>query len=191
MGWFLWHIYSSVQELCTSQGHLLIDRRPSTTAYPACWAIGIEIVYGEEKKCCTGPTRAAKAGQKSLVPARRAQVTSQGRTPFLCTLWVPIHLSFNSQKGPPLSSLSGSSYILFLPFAHETSSKWFFSPGGGGGGRTLQNLAKFQAKNLSEKVYCPMFRTPNLLVFCIHGEFTVLLVTHSYGISNDTRLWRQ
>ncbi len=31
----------------------------------------------------------------------------QGRTPFICTLWVPIHLSFNSQQGPPLSSLSG------------------------------------------------------------------------------------
>ncbi len=30
----------------------------------------IEIVYGEEKNIlCTGPTRAAKAGQKSLVTA--------------------------------------------------------------------------------------------------------------------------
>ncbi len=28
----------------------------------------------------TGPTRAAKAGQKSLVPSRRAQRTNQGRT---------------------------------------------------------------------------------------------------------------
>ncbi len=31
---------------------------------------------------CTGPTRAAKAGQKSLVPAPQAQRTYQGRTPF-------------------------------------------------------------------------------------------------------------
>jgi hypothetical protein len=32
---------------------------------------GIEIVYGEEKKIyCTGPTRAAMAEQKLIVPAR-------------------------------------------------------------------------------------------------------------------------
>ncbi len=48
---------------------------------------------------CTGPTRAAKAEQKSLVPARQAQRTNQGRTPFICTLWVSVHLSFNSQQG--------------------------------------------------------------------------------------------
>jgi hypothetical protein len=33
---------------------------------------GIEIVYGEEKKMCTGLTRAAKAGQKYVVPAGQA-----------------------------------------------------------------------------------------------------------------------
>ncbi len=32
---------------------------------------------------CTGLTRAAQAGQKSIVPARRAQRTNQGRTPFI------------------------------------------------------------------------------------------------------------
>ncbi len=51
--------------------------------------------------------RAAKAEKKSLVPGRQAQRTNQGRTPFICTLWVPIHLSFNSHQGPPLFSLSG------------------------------------------------------------------------------------
>jgi hypothetical protein len=56
---------------------------------------------------CTGLTRAAKAGKKSIVPARRVQQTNQGRTPINCQ--VPIHLSFNSQQGPPLSSLSGCS----------------------------------------------------------------------------------
>jgi hypothetical protein len=34
---------------------------------------GMEIVYGEEKLFCTVPTRAAKAEQKTLVPARQAQ----------------------------------------------------------------------------------------------------------------------
>jgi hypothetical protein len=33
------------------------------------WDKDIEIVYCEGKIFCTGPTRAAKAGQKSLVPA--------------------------------------------------------------------------------------------------------------------------
>ncbi len=61
----------------------------------------------EEKIVCTGLTRAANAGQKSLVLAQRAQRTNQGRTPFICTPWVPICLSFNSRQGPPLSGLSG------------------------------------------------------------------------------------
>jgi hypothetical protein len=49
---------------------------------------GIEIVYGGGKNIffCTGLTKAAKAEQKSLVPARHARRTYQGRTPFLCTL---------------------------------------------------------------------------------------------------------
>jgi hypothetical protein len=46
----------------------------------------IEMVYGEEKIFCTGPARAVKAEQKSLVPARQAQRSNQGRTPFICTL---------------------------------------------------------------------------------------------------------
>ncbi len=48
---------------------------------------------------CTGPTRVVKAEQKSFVLARQAQQTNQRKTPFICTLWVPIHLSFNSQQG--------------------------------------------------------------------------------------------
>ncbi len=60
----------------------------------------ILMCYGEEKVCCTGPTRAAKTEQKSLVPARWALRTNQGRTPFIGTLWVPIHISFNSRGHP-------------------------------------------------------------------------------------------
>jgi hypothetical protein len=62
---------------------------------------GIKIVYDEEKISSTGPTGAAMAGQKSLVPARRAQRTNQGRTSFICTPRVPICHSFNSQRGHP------------------------------------------------------------------------------------------
>jgi hypothetical protein len=47
---------------------------------------GIEIEYDGGKLFCTGPTSAAKAEQKSLVPTRQAQRTNQGRTPINCTL---------------------------------------------------------------------------------------------------------
>jgi hypothetical protein len=46
---------------------------------------GAEIVHGEEKFFCPWPTRAAKAEQKSLVPALQAQGT-KGMTSFICTL---------------------------------------------------------------------------------------------------------
>jgi hypothetical protein len=67
------------------------DRQPSTPDCPqvACWPMGTNKV----KKCtarkiifCTGLTRAAQAGQKSIVPERRVQRTNQGRTPFICPL---------------------------------------------------------------------------------------------------------
>ncbi len=91
--------------------HILRDLRPSTTACPVCWAMGdkrTETVYGEVKKYFVcWPTRAATAEQIYLVPTRPAQRNNQGRTPFISTLWVPICLSFNSQQGPPLFSLSG------------------------------------------------------------------------------------
>jgi hypothetical protein len=67
---------------------------------------GIDKVYGEKKNICTGLTGATKAERKSLVSARPAQGTSQGRTPFICTLSVPIHLSFNNQQGPAPSIVS-------------------------------------------------------------------------------------
>ncbi len=53
---------------------------------------------------CTGPTRAAKAGEKSFVPAQRAEQINQGRTTFIC-----LHLSqFQQLAGaiPLYSSLS-------------------------------------------------------------------------------------
>jgi hypothetical protein len=44
---------------------------------------GIEIMYGEEKIFCTGLARAAKAAQKSLLPARQAQPTKEGHLSFV------------------------------------------------------------------------------------------------------------
>jgi hypothetical protein len=50
--------------------------------------------------------RAAKAGQNSFVPAWRAQRTNKERTTFICTLGIPICLSFNTPQRPPLSIVS-------------------------------------------------------------------------------------
>jgi hypothetical protein len=54
-------------------------RRPSTAAYTACWAMGTkELKWYTVRKTlfCTGPTRPAKAEQKSLLPAPQAQRTN-------------------------------------------------------------------------------------------------------------------
>ncbi len=89
----------------------------------------IEKVYSEEKNIFTGPIRAAKAGQKSLVPAQQAEQTNQGMVPFNCTLWVPSFLSLNSQQGPALSILSVTDlqYIYSVIDPYETYSFIFLS----------------------------------------------------------------
>jgi hypothetical protein len=95
---------------CCDQRHILRDSRPSTTACPACWAMGtdkLKLNYHTVRKnyfILVRPER-PKAEQKSLVPALQAQQINQGRTSFMCTLWVSI------QQGPPLSSLSGCDHI--------------------------------------------------------------------------------
>ncbi len=96
----------------------------SPARLPGRWAQGIKIVYGEEIIFCTEPTRAAKAEKQSLGPARQAQRTNQGRIPFICTLWVPIHLSFNSQQGPPgfVSLVRTAGGLMSLAFVFCASS---------------------------------------------------------------------
>ncbi len=88
--------------ITSPQRYILRDRRRGTTVCPACWVNGdkwIEIVCGEEKIFCTGLTKSAK------VPSRGAQWTNPGRTPVICTPWVPICLIFCSQQRPPLSTV--------------------------------------------------------------------------------------
>jgi hypothetical protein len=93
------------------QRHLLRDRRPSKAACPVCGAIETRKL----KKCsvrktifCTGPTRAAKARKKIFCIGRRSLRNQPRKNPLhLHSLSPQFHLSFNSQQGPPLSSLSG------------------------------------------------------------------------------------
>jgi hypothetical protein len=64
---------------------------------------------------CAGLTRWAKAGQKRLYRHDKPnEPTKEGRTPFICTLWVSIYLNFNSQQGPLLSCLSGCAYTVHV-----------------------------------------------------------------------------
>ncbi len=84
----------------------------------------VKLVYGE------GPTRAATEEQKCLVPPRQALRTNQWRTPFICTLWVPIHHSFNSRQRPPISSLSGAAFNPSIAVIPGVSHVTWLSGGG-------------------------------------------------------------
>jgi hypothetical protein len=72
--------YSLHFSFYTYQRHLLRDRRCGTTACPPCWAMGtpdkqsiIESRVEKNNMYWADYCRAAKAGQKSLVPARGTQ----------------------------------------------------------------------------------------------------------------------
>ncbi len=70
---------------------------------------GIEIEYGEEKTFCTGPTRAAKAEQKSLVPHDKPnEPTKKGPLPFV---HFEPHSPQQSAGATPIYSLSGGYFI--------------------------------------------------------------------------------
>ncbi len=62
---------------------------------------------------CTGPTRAAKAEQKSLVRELQAQRTNQGGTPFHLYSLSPHSPQFQQSAGATLSSLFGLIFLLF------------------------------------------------------------------------------
>jgi hypothetical protein len=107
------------------------------------------------KKCavrnkifCTGLTK-AKAGQNSIILARRAQRTNQGRTPFICTPRVPIRLSFNQG----LTKRCRQSW--------PTNSDLVYEPKRGGGG------AEVSANEYSCTPELPGFRSLKLgLHYC-------------------------
>ncbi len=93
------------------QRHLLRDRRPSTTACQACWAMGTN----EWNSLCQGKKYNALGRQQQprqdknlfYTHDKPNELTNQGRAPFSFVLFeVPIYLSFDGQQGPPLSSLS-------------------------------------------------------------------------------------
>ncbi len=107
------------------------------------------------------PPRASKAEQKSLVPTRQAEQTNQRRTPFTCTLWVPIHTNFNNQKGRPLSSLSV--YYRVLQFLHmwgkmmtvSADGNWGISGGRGEVGvRVVLSWRKYPSWGKTVHVAC-------------------------------------
>jgi hypothetical protein len=103
-----------------TQRHIQRDRGPSTDACLACWAMGTK----ELKQCmvmknifCAGPTGAAKAEQKSLVPARQPQRVNQGRTLSFVFFDSPFaSVSRVSRSHPSLVSLT-ILYTFLFPFS--------------------------------------------------------------------------
>jgi hypothetical protein len=81
-----------------------------------------KIVYGEEKNYLYWADQNSPGRKKSLFyrHGKSNEPTKEG-PPSLDPL-SPIHHSFNSQQGPPLSDLSGC-YIIELPFV-RSRRKW-------------------------------------------------------------------
>ena len=64
----------------------------------------------------------------------RGETMPKVRAPFICTLWVPNHLSFHSQLGPPLSIVSqdnGYSPLLSYSFSLCRADIGLLASGGG------------------------------------------------------------
>ncbi len=91
-----------------TQRHTLRDIRPSTAAWPACWAIEknrIEIVYSEEKNL-TELTRAAKAEQKLLYRHDKPnEPTKKGPLSFVL---------FESPHSPQFQQSAGATHLQSL-----------------------------------------------------------------------------
>jgi hypothetical protein len=86
-------------------------QRPATqhACLPGCWTMGINKVKTcEENNICTGLTRAAKAAQKSIVPAR-VQRTTQN----------PIFLLFESPFTQVSTVRSGHPSLVSLVTHHQ------------------------------------------------------------------------
>ncbi len=94
---------SSVQEYNRTNGdipqrHILRDRRPGMTAYPACWATGTNQL----KKCTIhGPTRAARQ-DKNILYRHDKPIEPTKDGPRLCVLYICRGLS---RGHPSLGSL--------------------------------------------------------------------------------------
>ncbi|MFN9899244.1 MAG: hypothetical protein ACK55Z_10725, partial [bacterium] len=69
----------------TEQRHTVRDRRPSTAACPACWAIGTKKLKKckvREKYAVLGRLEKPRQNKKTLVPAQQAHRTNQRKGPF-------------------------------------------------------------------------------------------------------------
>ncbi len=95
---------------CTDQRHAIRDRRTWTTDGDK-W---IEIVYGEEKKYCVLGRLEQPRQDKNLFKSPTNERNEPWKDLFHLYSLSPHSLSFNSQQGPPLSSLSGKPCQMWL-----------------------------------------------------------------------------
>ncbi len=99
--------WNSVRFTCKRNATLPTSlTRGTQTGDPGCWAMGTNTVnyvrWAKYVIFCTGLTRVAKEGLKSIVSARRTQWTNQGRTPVICTPGVPPFASVSTvSRGHP------------------------------------------------------------------------------------------
>ncbi len=104
-----------------------------------------------------------------------AQGSNHGRTPFHCTLWVSIHLSFNSQQMPPLSSLSGFSpynivekdFTVSMLFRIKQTGCWVWNRS-----RRLQAKGNILSLEKRRKISNPIFYYICFLFACHLFHFT-------------------
>ncbi len=78
---------------------------------------------------CTGPTIEQPSSEQKISCTGKTSPSNHPRTLSICTLWVPIHLCFNSQLGPLLSSLSDVCCLLLLSLTISTVSEIYFNKG--------------------------------------------------------------
>jgi hypothetical protein len=79
-------LFRNLNQITDQRHKTLTDRRPSTAAAAATGTKELKYCGVRTKIFCTGPTRAAKAEQKSLVLARQAQRTNYESISFSCPL---------------------------------------------------------------------------------------------------------
>jgi hypothetical protein len=98
------------------QRHILRDRLPSTTACPACWAIGdkgIEKVYSEKRMFFTGLTKVTKAKQNLLYQHDKPnKPTKESSLSFVLFEFPFASVSTVSRGCPSLVSLFGATHPL-------------------------------------------------------------------------------
>ncbi len=78
-------------------------------------------MYGDKKNILYWVDHSNQGRIKVSYTGRAVLMYLCGRTPFIYTRRVPIHLCCNSEQGPPLSGLSAVHYSISIPLSPSLS----------------------------------------------------------------------